>query len=157
MSESDRTLEYTETLFSEQGARHYRLDDDYVSITTRGREVVLALKDLEPNYDLVGLRSPAFRVGLVGAALALILAAVSFADVLEATTSQDLLVLSAVMAGISGLVLATSWRKIERAIFPCTAGGEALAISRAGPQSEHFDQFVDELAGKIRCAQGQAP
>ncbi len=58
---------------------------------------------------------------------------------------------SAVISGvISLLLLISSWRNVEFAIFTSTMGLDAISIARSGPDSSTFHDFVEELSRRIR-------
>jgi hypothetical protein len=72
-------MEYTQSLFAEQGTRHYALSEDSPTITGEGVDVTLQLKGFEPEYEIVRRRSPSFYVGVIGAVLATLLALLTMA------------------------------------------------------------------------------
>ena len=145
-------MEYTESFFAERGKHHYTLTNGSLSIAGRGSNVTLQLKGLEPEYEIVRLRSPGFYVGLIGVVLALILGLLAKTGVLGADLIRNPFALAVIIAVISLLVLFSSWRTIERAIFKSTMGLDAISIARAGPDSSNFHRFVEELSRRIRQA-----
>ncbi|MDA1055126.1 MAG: hypothetical protein O3C40_32290 [Planctomycetota bacterium] len=56
---------------------------------------------------------------------------------------------AAVWGALGLLILCSSWRKVEYAVFRNTTGIDAIAIARAGPDTSRFDPFVDELSRRI--------
>ena len=58
--------------------------------------------------------------------------------------------MAVIIAGSSPLLLISSWRKTEHAVFKNTTGVDAISIARAGPDSSSFNLFVVELSRRIR-------
>ncbi len=144
-------MEYTESSF-ERGKLHYTLSKDSLAVDGKGGHVTLQLKGLEPDYEIVRHRSPGLYVGLLGAAIALVLSLCAIAGLLGAELTRDSYVLAVIIAAISLICLFTSWRNIERAIFRSTMGPVSIEIARAGPDSSSFHRFVEELSRRIQDA-----
>ena len=145
-------MEYTESFFAERGKLHYTLSKDSLSVGGKGPPVTLQLKGLEPDYEIVRRRSPGFYVGLIGAAIALVLGLCAVAGFLGADLAEDSCALAVVITVISLICLFSCWRNIERAVFRSTMGPEAIEIARAGPDSSNFHRFVEELSRSIQHA-----
>ena len=146
-------MEYREFVFNDTGKRHFSLSEDSISIgKKRGRpQATLLLKGLEPEYQTVRQRSPAFIAGLGGLVVALVLVVWGRDHI-----SGDLYALAVITAASSPLLLLSSWRKTEHAVFKNTTGVAAISIARAGPDSSSFNLFVDELARRIRKTKEEA-
>ena len=145
-------MEYREFVFNDTGKRHFSLSEDSISIVGNRRrsQATLLLKGLEPEYQTVRQRSPAFVVGLGGLVVALVLFVCR-----RVFNSWDPIVLAVIIAGSSPLLLISSWRKTEHAVFKNTTGVDAISIARAGPDSSSFNLFVDELSRRIRQAKDE--
>ncbi len=139
-------MEYREFVFNDTGKRHFSLSEDSISIgrNRRRSQHTLLLKGLEPEYQTVRQRGPAFVVGLGGLVVALVLF----------VCGQDA-ALAVITAATSLLALISSWRKTEHAVFKNTTGVDAISIARAGPDSSSFNLFVDELSRRIRQAKDE--
>ena len=138
-------MEYREFVFNDTGKRHFSLSEDSISIgrNRRRSQHTLLLKGLEPEYQTVRQRGPAFVVGLGGLVVALVLFVCG--RVAPAVS----------IVATSPLVLVSSCRKVEHAIFKNTTGVAAISIARAGPDSSSFNLFVDELSRRIRQAKDE--
>lgn len=135
-------MEYREFIFSYTGKRHFSLSEDSISIGVNEEhaDITLLLRDLEPECRMVQQWTPAFFVGLGGLVVALVLFVcghVAPAVIIVAT---------------SPLVLVSSCRKVEHAIFKNAAGVDAISIARSGPDRLSFNLFVDEVSRRIRQA-----
>lgn len=145
-------MEYTESIFAEQGERHYTLSEDTISISGKGLDVTLNLKGFEPDYRIVSRRSPAFYVGLIGMILAVVLGGTTAAGLDTTELVEHPMVLSVILAVISLLIISTSEEIIARAVFKSTMGPDAIEIAQRGPDVMKFDDFVGELSTRIRQA-----
>lgn len=146
-------MKYAERHFAERGRIEYTLTDDSLSIAgPRGAHVTLRLKGLEPDYEIVRLRSPAFYVGLVGLVVATIFALLGAAGFVDGDDATDAYAFAVIAGVISLLCVIPSWRKVERAVFMNATGVPAFDIARAGPDRSRFHAFIDELSDKIRAA-----
>ena len=145
-------MEYREFLFTGMGKRHFTLSEDSISIVGNRRrsQATLLLKGLEPEYQTVRQRSPAFVVGLGALVVALVLFVCGCVF-----NRGDLFSLAVIITATSPLLLIPSWQKTELAIFKNTTGVAALSIARAGPDSSSFNLFVDELSRRIRQAKDE--
>jgi hypothetical protein len=75
----------------------------------------------------------------------------SVQEVVRVTADRRSVFASAVISGaISLLLLISSWRNVEFAIFTSTMGLDAISIARSGPDSSTFHDFVEELSRRIR-------
>jgi len=145
-------MEYEEFLFSDRGRRHFILSEDNISVTGKGLNETFLLRDLEPEYRTVRQRSAAFYVGLIGAFLALILVLFTTAGFPVTDLVELPYVLAVIMAVISLLILFSSGRKVEHAVFKNTTGIDVLSIAKAGPHSSKFKLFVNEVARRVQNA-----
>jgi hypothetical protein len=143
-------MKYTESLFAEQGTHHYTLSEESLSITGKGVDITLHLKGLEPDYEIVQRRSPAFYVGVIGAVLATLLALLTVAGFPVADSVEFPLMLAAIIAVISLLILVSASGKVVRARFKSTMGLDAIEIARSGPDILRFENFIDEISRRIR-------
>ncbi|MBC8868323.1 MAG: hypothetical protein H8E44_02840 [Planctomycetes bacterium] len=74
-------------------------------------------------------------------------------DVIHAKADRtEVFTLAAVCGGLALLIVFSSWRKVEYAVFKNTTGVDAIAIARAGPDTSRVDLFVDELSRRIAQA-----
>ena len=74
-------------------------------------------------------------------------------DVIHAKANRTVVfTLAAVFGALALLILFSSWRKVEYAVFKNTTSVDAIAIARAGPDTSRFDLFVDELSRRIAQA-----
>ena len=74
-------------------------------------------------------------------------------DVIHAKADRTLAFsFAAVFGALALLILFSSWRKVEYAVFKNTTGVDAISIARAGPDTSRFDLFVDELSRRIAQA-----
>ena len=74
-------------------------------------------------------------------------------DVIHAKADRTVSVfMAAVFGALALLILFSTWRKVEYAVFKNTTGVDAIAIARAGPDTSRFDLFVDELSRRIAQA-----
>lgn len=74
-------------------------------------------------------------------------------DVIYAKADRTLVFTEAAVFGaLALLILLSSWRKVEYAVFKNTTGVDAIAIARAGPDTSRFDLFVEELFRRIAQA-----
>ena len=165
-------MKYEQFLFTSTGKRLFILSEDSILITGRKcLKVTLLLRGLEPEYRTVRRRDPVLYIGLISLVLGLVGLAVwpfqSFIGI------SDLMIffgisdpessglsfqsfvwnLFAALFSVFGLMISLfSWRELEFAVFENTTGIDAISIARAGPDSSSFDQFVDEVAQRIRQA-----
>ena len=113
-------------------------------------DTTLHLKGLEPDYQIVRRRSPAFYVGVIGALLALVLTLLTITGFPVSDHVEFPLMLAVIIAVISLLILVSSSQKVVRAVFKSSMGLDAIEIARSGPDILRFDNFVDELSTRIR-------
>ena len=74
-------------------------------------------------------------------------------DVIRAKADRgEVFALAAAIVGPALVILSSSWRKVEYAVFKNTTGVDAIAIARAGPDTSRFDLFLDELSRRIAQA-----
>ncbi len=74
-------------------------------------------------------------------------------DVIHAKADRAMVFTFATVFGALGLlVVFSSWRKVEYAVFKNTTRVDAIGIARAGPDTSRFDLFVDELSRRIASA-----
>ncbi len=59
---------------------------------------------------------------------------------------------AATFGALALLILSSSWRKVEYAVFKNATGVDAIATARAGPDTSRFDLFVEELSRRIAQA-----
>lgn len=135
-------MEYREFIFSHTGKRHFILSEDSISIgiNEKQSDITLLLRNLEPECRMVQQWTPAFFVGLGGLVIALVLFVcghVAPAVIIVAT---------------SPLLLVSSCRKVEHAIFKNAAGVDTISIACSGPDRLNFNPFVDEVSRRIRQA-----
>ena len=77
-------------------------------------------------------------------------------DVIHAKADRtQFFALAAVCGALGLLILCSSWRKVEYAVFKNTTGIDAIGIARAGPDTSRFDLFVDELSRRIAQAKDE--
>lgn len=143
-------LEYPESFFAEHGKRQYTLSNESLLITESSSNVILPLKCLQPEYQVVRQRSPWFYVGLIGALFTLVLGFCTKAGFSFAVFFENPFVFAVITAVISLLCLVSSRRKVEHAFFKTITDLYAIEIARIGPDSSTSDDFVDELSQKIQ-------
>ncbi len=118
-----------------------------------GREVTVQVGENEPWTGVVTRSSSMNGVSYLGFDETFYNYEVK--DVIHVKADSGLFRLAVIIAAISLLVLYSSWRIVEHAIFRNTTGVDAMSIARAGPDSSTFDQFVDELSRRIRQAKNE--
>ncbi|MBI83686.1 MAG: hypothetical protein CMJ81_10860 [Planctomycetaceae bacterium] len=148
-------MKYTESSFwGERGKVCYTLSQDNISIVGCGRNLVIPLKSLEPEHEIMSRRFGGFYIGLLGAIIALTLGLYIKAgfpvDYLQAIFSCSPHTAPYPMMGISLLCLFASWRKIDHAIFTIMPGRFGFEIAQVGPDRTTFGRFIAEISRRVR-------
>jgi hypothetical protein len=124
----------------------------HAGLTSRFETTIL-LNTLDPTFSRIWLRSSGFR-----ASLWLLLGSIVFISVLLTLRvppeSPPIILLGCI--GASGvLLLLTTFRAVEFAVYRSPAGVVTLDVARSGPDAKKFDAFVDVLTRNVGMAREQ--
>jgi len=140
---------------SHYGTRRYRLFADHIVVSHRDAiagesEMTLRLKDLDPDYATVAIRSRFFYAGLWLAPIPWLI----YWALLELTRLDPFGRFAGLFLGLgfAGLfMVAIGLRKQRFVRFRTRAGVPALDVFREGPTRAQFDGFVAKLTSLIRA------
>ena len=142
---------YTEVRFD--GARTFTLLSDRVVV--RGKQTLqsdfesrIPLASLDPNFDRISLRNPAFTIGFGMVIVSLVTCSILITGL--KMSYLDLAPGLVLMMGVTGLLFsAATYRKVEFLRFKNREGITLMDVARSGAQAAQFDSFVEALTKQI--------
>ena len=145
---------YSEKRF--EGCRKYELFEDKIrvkgNVSTRSDfEVALDLKDINPEYSIVRLRSTFWVPGLCIIIISTIIAVI-LSKVYRMTVEDFWMGLTLVMPVAGIILILATFKKVEFYSFRNSSGLTVMDIARSGNEKDKFDGFIEKLIDCIKAS-----